>query len=80
MAQNHRLPEPDNAEAAMIVVMQIRAANAAGGKPDRNLAWTRLFLGMRLDAQVAGLMNDDCTHGNSSENGVRRSALSSASK
>ena len=68
MAKHHRLLQADDAKAAMVVIMQVRAANAADADADENLA--RAGHGHRhgVNAQVLGGVNDggaggDLRHG-----------------
>ncbi len=60
--QDHRLAQPHGAEAALLVVMQVRAADAAGADADLHLAGPGRFGRDRLDAQVAGGVDDDSLH------------------
>jgi hypothetical protein len=63
MAQHHRLLDADGAEAAMLVVVQVRAADAAAAHAHAQLAGAELGGGNFFDAQVAGGVNDECFHG-----------------
>src|SRR5829696_10053718 len=59
VAENHRLLDPDRAEAAVLVIVQIRAADAADGDAHLDvLRPERRHLG-RFEPQVAGRMDDD---------------------
>ena len=67
MAEDHRLAHADRAEAAMQIVVQVRAADAAGLDPHAHVARPELGRGRRLDAQVLLGMDDDGTHGDAPE-------------
>ena len=58
MPEHHRLFEADDAETAVIVIMQIGAADAAGADADQHFA--RLGYGHwhRVDAQIFGGVKD----------------------
>ena len=63
VAEHHRLLDADGAEAAVLVVVQVRAADAAGAHAHAGLAGAD---GGRLDgfdAKVAGGVDDECVHG-----------------
>ena len=62
VAEHHRLPKPHGAETAVVIVMQVRAADAAALDGDRHLAGSRCFFPMIFDAEVQGLMYDDGFH------------------
>ena len=72
VAEDHRLPQPHRAEAAVAVVVQVRTADAAGREPDADLAGTGRRDLAGLDAQVLGGMNDDRAHGWPHRTGVGR--------
>ena len=38
VAEDHRLPDPHRAEAALVVIMQVRTADPAGGNADADFA------------------------------------------
>ncbi len=78
MAEDHRLAHADRAEATMQIVMQVRAADAAGLDPHAHVARPELRSGRRLDPQILLGMNDDGTHGtlpNSPRDGARHHCL-----
>jgi hypothetical protein len=61
--KRHGLLQPDGAKAAMVKVMQIRAANASGFDADADLVrpgWHGFDL---LDAEVLRSMDDNAAHG-----------------
>ena len=62
MAKDHRLPQPHEAETAMVEVMQVRAADAPGLDPDGDLAGPGRFDRTLFDAEVAGRVDDDAAH------------------
>ena len=59
MAQHHRLTQLDRTKAAVVIVVQIRAANAARLHRNQNLAVTRRWHIARLDPQIAGGVDDN---------------------
>ena len=59
VAKDHRLPEPDGAEAAVVVAVQVGAADATGLDRDLDLAGTGGLGRALLDAEVTGGMADD---------------------
>ena len=62
MAQHHRLLDPHRAKAAVLEVMQIRAANAAVGYPDPQLARAK-GVGLKgVEAQVQRGVANECAH------------------
>ena len=63
MAEDHRLAHADRAEAAVVVVVQIGAADAAGLDGDLDLSRPGSLRLALLDAQVLGGMNDNGFHG-----------------
>ncbi|MGX0995178.1 hypothetical protein AB7M38_002470 [Bradyrhizobium diazoefficiens] len=63
MAQRHRLLDAHDAEAAVMVVMQVRAADAAIGDLDADLARAGCRIGIAVDPQVFRGVNDDGAHG-----------------
>ena len=62
MAENHWLFQADNTETAMIVVMEIRSADATGSQTDRDFARARLARLPVFNAQILRCMDDDCFH------------------
>ena len=62
MAKDHGLLQANYAEAAMVEVMQVRAANAADCKFDRNLPRRRHINGALFNAKIFGSVNDDGFH------------------
>ena len=62
MAQHHRLAQPHRAEAAMLVVVQVGAADAAVADADADLARAGLERRMVLDAEVLRRVDDDGAH------------------
>ena len=71
MAEDHRLLEPYRTEAAVVVVMQVRSADAANGELDLDLAGAGLFRLALFDAQVLRGVNDDGFHVWPHRTGVR---------
>ena len=63
MTEDHRLAHPHRAEAAMVEIMQIRSADAAGLDGDLDLSRTGRLGFAFLDPKIAGGMNDDGFHG-----------------
>ena len=63
MAEDHRLADPDCPEAAVMVVVQIGAADAPRLDGHLDLSRPRRFRLAFLDAQVFGGMNDNGFHG-----------------
>ena len=63
VSERHRLLDPDRAEAAVMVVMQIRTADAAGGDLDPHFASLRCRIGKSVYPQVLWGMDDDRSHG-----------------
>ena len=62
MAEDHRLAQPHGPEAAVVVVMQVRPADPAGGQPQPHLPRPRRSSAALLDPQVVGGMYDDRAH------------------
>jgi hypothetical protein len=54
VAQNHRLAQPHGAEAAIEIVVEVGAADAAGLDAHLDLAGTEWRGGHRLDAKILG--------------------------
>ena len=54
VAEDDRLADPDRAEAAVVVVVQVRAADAAAGDADDGGVGGCLRIGQILDPQVMG--------------------------
>lgn len=63
MPQRHRLLDANDAEAAMMVVMQVGTADAAIGDLDANLSRAGLSIRIVVDPQVLRGVNDDGAHG-----------------
>ena len=63
MSKRHRLLDPHRAEAAMMVVVQVRAADAAGGDLDAHFVGRRCRIGIAVDPQVFRGVDDDGAHG-----------------
>ena len=64
MAEDHRLLQQNRADAPLVVVVKVRAADTAGFDAHADIAWTRCRQCDLVDAQVFGGMNDDGTHSN----------------
>ena len=62
MAEHHRLFHANGAEAAMLVVVQVGAADAAAANADAQLAGAEIGGRYLLDAQVAGGVDDEGFH------------------
>ncbi|MNZ68232.1 hypothetical protein D3C78_864940 [compost metagenome] len=62
MAQHHRLTKPHRAEASVIVIMQIAAANSAPDQTKPHFSRSRRFLGPFLDAHILGPMGNNRSH------------------
>ena len=62
VTEDHRLAHPHRAEAAMVEIMQIRSADAAGLDGDLDLSRTGCLGFALLDPQIASRMNDDGFH------------------
>ncbi len=63
VAERHRLLDPHRAEAAMVIIMQIGAADAAGCDLDADLTAGRCRIGIIVDPQILRSVNDDGAHG-----------------
>ena len=63
MAEDHRLAQPHGAEAAVVEVVQVGAADAAGLDRDLDLAGAGGLGRALLDAQILRGMDDDGAHG-----------------
>lgn len=61
--QRHRLLDADDAEAAVMVVVQVGAANTAISDLDADLARGGRGIGIRIDPQILGGVDDDGAHG-----------------
>jgi hypothetical protein len=59
VAEDHRLPDPHRAEAAVVEVVQIRAADAAGADADLDVARPEVRDGRRFDPKVVRGVDDD---------------------
>ena len=62
MTQHHRFAQPDRAETAVIVVMQVGTADAAGRHGYADLARTGIACFGLLQSQVFGRMDCECPH------------------
>ena len=62
VAQDHRLAYPHRAEAAMVEIMQVGSADAAGLRRDLDLFGTGRLGFAFLNPQIAGSMDDDGFH------------------
>ena len=62
MPQRHRLSDPDRAESAVMVIMQVRAADAAGGDFYAHFVRTGRGIGNIVDPEVFRGMDDDGSH------------------
>ncbi|MDR6080273.1 hypothetical protein QE453_001174 [Agrobacterium sp. SORGH_AS440] len=65
MAQHHRFTQPHGAETAMIVIVQITAADSAPGQTEPHLTRSRLFLRPVFDAHILCPVGDNRFHDNS---------------
>ena len=63
VAEDHRLAQPHGAEAAVVEVVQVGAADAAGLDRDLDLAGAGGLGRALLDAEILGGMDDDGAHG-----------------
>ena len=63
VAQHHRLLQADAAEAAVLPVVQVGAADAADAHPHADLAGADRGSLDGFDPQVAGGVDDECVHG-----------------
>ena len=63
VAQHHRLLDAHGAEAAMLEVVQVRTADAAGAHAHLQLVRQQFGCVDGLDAQVAGGVDDESFHG-----------------
>jgi len=62
VAEHHRLLDAHGAEAAMLVVVQVRPADAAAAHAHAQLAGPDLGRGHVFDAQIAGGVDDESVH------------------
>ncbi len=62
MAEHHRLAQPHEPEAAVVVIMQIGAANAAGGDAHANVVGAEFGDVDVLDPQILGGVGYDRAH------------------
>ncbi len=62
VTQDHRFLQANGAETAVVVVMQIRAANATGGHTNQHFASARFRRFALLHTEIAGGMDDDGLH------------------
>ena len=62
MPEDHRFAQADRAEPAMIVIMQIAAADATKGEIDLGFARARGSGRARFQPEIPGSVNDDCLH------------------
>jgi hypothetical protein len=60
--QDHGLPDPDRPEAAILVVMQVRAADAARADAHLHIAGAQRRQVRVADPQVARTMDDRGLH------------------
>src|SRR5882757_8298184 len=63
VSERHRLLDPDRAKTAMVIIVQIRTADAAGGDFDADFACARRRVGKAVDPQVFWGVDDDGLHG-----------------
>ena len=59
MAQNHRLLHANRTKAAIVIVMQVRAANAAAGNRYLHLAGAGIQQGNIPHSKIMRRMNED---------------------
>jgi hypothetical protein len=62
MAQSHRLFDSHSAKAAMLKIMQIRAANAAKSDPHLQLTRSGSLGGLGVDPQIFGGVANESAH------------------
>ena len=62
MPEDHRLFQANRSEPAVVVVMEIGAADAPGRQPQPDLTRPRLALGDLFDADVLGRVDDNGFH------------------
>ena len=62
VTEDHRLLQANRSEAAVVVVVQVRTADAAGGQADPDLSGSGRPRFALLDAQIPCLMDDDGSH------------------
>ena len=62
VAKCHRLLNADRSETAMVIIMQIRPANAACLNPDTHLVWGQFRFVDLFNTQVFGCVDDDPSH------------------
>jgi hypothetical protein len=75
VAQHHGLLETDGAESAVLVVVQVRAADAAGAHAHADLSRPDRRRRNVFNAKVTGTMDDECVHSACLESeSVRQSA------
>ena len=63
MPQRHRLLDANDAEAAVMVIVQVGAADAAIGDLDADLARAGRRIRVAVDPQILRGVNDDGAHG-----------------
>jgi hypothetical protein len=61
--ESHGLPQPDGPEATVVVIVEIRPADAAGLYPDPNITGSQGGHCDFFDPKVLRGMNDDTAHG-----------------
>ena len=61
--QHHGLLNANGAKTAVLEIVQIRAANAAGSNSHAHLVACDRWRGIVFDAQVAGRMDNESVHG-----------------
>ncbi len=71
VAEHHRFRDADRAEAAMVEVVKIGAADTAGANPHQQLVGFRFGRGHFLDAQIERCVNNECMHGRCLYRGMR---------
>ena len=62
MSGDHGLFKANGSKATSMIVVQIRAANAACINLNGNLAFTRCGCGMVFDTKIVGRVNDQGAH------------------
>jgi hypothetical protein len=64
VSQDHRMLDPYSAKTAMVVIVQVRAADSSCGDSDSNLPRTGRLRGPIIKPDVVGCVNDDRFHSN----------------
>jgi hypothetical protein len=62
VTKDHRLPDSDSPETAVVVIVQIRTANSAGLNAHAHVARAQGGGRNLFDSEVFGSMDDDATH------------------